>query len=97
MRPGANRNWIGGWDFPGGRKSFYPEDFAHAKELAFARRYLTTIEINSTFSHLAIRSGQRRFARSFIGDTEGKASTAIGVAIDLVVTEKARLFAAAAG
>jgi uncharacterized protein YecE (DUF72 family) len=40
---------IGGWDFPGWRKSFYPAGLPHAEELAFASRHVSTIEINSTF------------------------------------------------
>jgi len=53
---------IGGWDFPGWRKNFYPEGLAHAKELAFASRHVTTIEINSTFYRTQNPESFRRWA-----------------------------------
>lgn len=40
---------IGGWNFAPWRGSFYPADLSAAKELAFASRAVTSIEINSTF------------------------------------------------
>lgn len=40
---------IGGWDFAGWRKNFYSVGLPHAKELEFASRQVTTIEINGTF------------------------------------------------
>jgi uncharacterized protein YecE (DUF72 family) len=40
---------IGGWNFAPWRGSFYPEDLTQAKELHYASRQLTSIEINSTF------------------------------------------------
>jgi uncharacterized protein YecE (DUF72 family) len=40
---------IGGWNFAPWRGVFYPEGLAQAKELAYASRQLTSIEINSTF------------------------------------------------
>ena len=40
---------IGGWNFAPWRGSFYPKGLVQAKELHFASRALTTIEINSTF------------------------------------------------
>lgn len=40
---------IGGWTFEPWRGSFYPEALAHKKELEFASRHLTSIEINATY------------------------------------------------
>ena len=46
---GRIRVGIGGWNFAPWRGSFYPEDLVQARELHFASRALTSIEINSTF------------------------------------------------
>jgi uncharacterized protein YecE (DUF72 family) len=43
------RAGIGGWTFEPWRGSFYPKGLPHARELEFASRALTTIEINGTF------------------------------------------------
>jgi uncharacterized protein YecE (DUF72 family) len=40
---------IGGWNYAPWRGAFYPEGLAQAKELEYAARRLTSIEINSTF------------------------------------------------
>jgi uncharacterized protein YecE (DUF72 family) len=40
---------IGGWTYPPWRGSFYPDKLPQAKELEYASRQLTAIEINSTF------------------------------------------------
>jgi uncharacterized protein YecE (DUF72 family) len=40
---------IGGWNFPPWRGSFYPTGLPQARELQYASRELTSIEINSTF------------------------------------------------
>lgn len=40
---------IGGWTYPPWRGVFYPEKLPHSKELEYASRQLTAIEINSTF------------------------------------------------
>jgi uncharacterized protein YecE (DUF72 family) len=40
---------IGGWNFAPWRGSFYPKDLTQARELHYASRELTSIEINSTF------------------------------------------------
>ena len=40
---------IGGWTFEPWRNSFYPKGLSHAKELAFASRAVTAIEVNGTF------------------------------------------------
>jgi uncharacterized protein YecE (DUF72 family) len=46
---GTIRAGIGGWTFEPWRGVFYPEKLPHAKELAFASRALTSIEINGTY------------------------------------------------
>lgn len=48
-RKGRIRVGIGGWTFAPWRGSFYPAGLAHARELAYASRNLTSIEINATF------------------------------------------------
>ncbi|TWO70834.1 DUF72 domain-containing protein [Caenimonas sedimenti] len=40
---------IGGWTFEPWRNNFYPPGLAHAKELTYASRQLTAIEVNGTF------------------------------------------------
>jgi uncharacterized protein YecE (DUF72 family) len=40
---------IGGWSFEGWRGVFYPEGLAQKRELEFASRRLTSIEINATY------------------------------------------------
>ena len=40
---------IGGWTFEPWRGVFYPEGLAHTKELGFASRQVTAIEINGTY------------------------------------------------
>jgi uncharacterized protein YecE (DUF72 family) len=40
---------IGGWNFAPWRGSFYPKGLVQSKELHYASRELTSIEINSTF------------------------------------------------
>lgn len=46
---GIIRIGIGGWTFAPWRGVFYPDDLPQAKELYYASRRLTSIEINSTF------------------------------------------------
>jgi uncharacterized protein YecE (DUF72 family) len=40
---------ISGWRYPGWRGVFYPEGLAHRRELEYASRRMTTIEINGSF------------------------------------------------
>lgn len=40
---------IGGWNYEPWRETFYPKDLAKDKELEYAGKRLTTIEINATF------------------------------------------------
>jgi uncharacterized protein YecE (DUF72 family) len=46
---GVIRTGIGGWVFPPWRGVFYPADLPQKRELEFASRKLTTIEINGTY------------------------------------------------
>ena len=46
---GAIRVGIGGWTFPPWRETFYPKGLTHAKELGYASRQVTAIEINGTY------------------------------------------------
>jgi uncharacterized protein YecE (DUF72 family) len=48
-RTGTIRVGIGGWTYAPWRGVFYPKGLAHAQELAYASRHLTSIEVNSTF------------------------------------------------
>ena len=40
---------IGGWTFEPWRGVFYPKGLPHARELEFASREVTAIEVNATF------------------------------------------------
>ncbi|MFO1124893.1 MAG: DUF72 domain-containing protein [Methylocystis sp.] len=40
---------VGGWNFAPWRDSFYPGDLPHKRELEYASRKLTSIEINATY------------------------------------------------
>lgn len=46
---GRIRAGVGGWVFEPWRGTFYPEKLAQKRELEYASRQLTTIEINGTF------------------------------------------------
>jgi uncharacterized protein YecE (DUF72 family) len=48
-KAGQIRVGIGGWTFEPWRGTFYPEDLVQKRELEYASRKLTTIEINGTF------------------------------------------------
>jgi len=47
--PGAIRVGIGGWTFEPWRGTFYPEGLAQKRELEYASRQLTSIEVNGTY------------------------------------------------
>jgi uncharacterized protein YecE (DUF72 family) len=50
--PGSKGNiyvGVGGWTFAPWRGLFFPKGLAHAKELSYASRKLTAIEVNGTF------------------------------------------------
>ena len=40
---------VGGWTYKPWRESFYPSDLPKGRELEYASRKLTSIEINGTF------------------------------------------------
>jgi uncharacterized protein YecE (DUF72 family) len=48
-KTGSIRVGVGGWNFAPWRGTFYPKDLTQARELHYASRELTSIEINSTF------------------------------------------------
>jgi uncharacterized protein YecE (DUF72 family) len=49
MSEGQIRIGVGGWTYPPWRGVFYPDKLPQSKELEYASRALTAIEINSTF------------------------------------------------
>ncbi|CAM3552769.1 DUF72 domain-containing protein [Bordetella sputigena] len=49
MAAGRIRAGIGGWTFEPWRKNFYPDDLPHSRELEYASRQVTAIEINGTY------------------------------------------------
>ncbi len=49
QKKGKIRIGVGGWVFEPWRSSFYPADLPHSRELEYASRQLTSIEINSTY------------------------------------------------
>jgi uncharacterized protein YecE (DUF72 family) len=49
MRAGRIYVGIGGWTYAPWRGEFYPEGLAQKRELEFASRRLTSIEINGTY------------------------------------------------
>ncbi|MGE4245818.1 MAG: DUF72 domain-containing protein [Parvibaculaceae bacterium] len=48
-KPGKIRIGVGGWTFEPWRETFYPEKLAQKRELEFASRRLTSIEVNGTY------------------------------------------------
>jgi len=53
---------IGGWNYQPWRGTFYPKGLAQAKELEFASRALTSIEINATYHRLQKRDSFKKWA-----------------------------------
>jgi uncharacterized protein YecE (DUF72 family) len=53
---------IGGWVFKPWRGEFYPSGLPQARELEYASRQLTTIEINGTFYRTQSRASFRKWA-----------------------------------
>ncbi len=47
--PPLVRVGIGGWTFEPWRNNFYPQGLSHSKELQYASRQLTAIEVNGTY------------------------------------------------
>jgi uncharacterized protein YecE (DUF72 family) len=48
-KAGRIRVGVGGWTYEPWRKTFYPKGLPHARELEYASRQLSAIEINGTF------------------------------------------------
>jgi uncharacterized protein YecE (DUF72 family) len=48
-KPGNIRVGVGGWTFEPWRGTFYPKDLPQKRELEYAGRHLTAIEINGTY------------------------------------------------
>jgi uncharacterized protein YecE (DUF72 family) len=48
-KPGDIRVGVGGWTYEPWRQTFYPEDLPQKRELEYASRQLTAIEINGTY------------------------------------------------
>ncbi len=57
------RAGIGGWTFEPWRKSFYPSGLPHARELEYASRQLTSIEVNGTFYRTQTADTFRKWAQ----------------------------------
>jgi uncharacterized protein YecE (DUF72 family) len=53
---------IGGWTFEPWRGVFYPDKLPHAKELEYASRHLTSIEINGTYYRTQTPATFRKWA-----------------------------------
>jgi uncharacterized protein YecE (DUF72 family) len=49
MANGRIRAGMGGWTYEPWRKTFYPEGLPHSRELEYASRQVTAIEINGTY------------------------------------------------
>ena len=49
MNPAPIRIGIGGWTYEPWRGSFYPDDLVHKRELEYASRAVTAIEVNGTY------------------------------------------------
>lgn len=60
---GTIRAGIGGWTFEPWRGVFYPDKLPHARELHFASRALTSIEINGTFYRSQTPATYAKWAR----------------------------------
>ncbi|MBR0553018.1 DUF72 domain-containing protein [Stakelama marina] len=52
MSKGRIRVGIGGWTYPPWRGTFYPDDLVQKRELEYASRAVTAIEINATYHRL---------------------------------------------
>ena len=90
---GAIRIGIGGWSFAPWRGHFYPAGLAHARELEYASRQLTSIEINGTFYRhqteasfaawaKAVPEGFKFAVKAHMAATHGKDLAASGPAIE---------------
>jgi len=48
-KQGSIRVGVGGWTYEPWRKTFYPKGLSQKKELEYASRQLTAIEVNGTY------------------------------------------------
>lgn len=55
---------IGGWTYEPWRGVFYPKGLAHSRELEFASRAVTAIEINATYYRLQSASSFEKWAKA---------------------------------
>ena len=60
--PGRIHVGVGGWTFEPWRGVFYPKGLPHKKELEFASRQLTSIEINGTYYSTFKRDSWQKWA-----------------------------------
>ena len=63
VKQGDIRIGIGGWTFAPWRGVFYPSSLTQAKELSYAARQLTAIEINGTYYGSQKPESFRKWAR----------------------------------
>jgi len=63
QKPGNVYVGVGGWTYAPWRGVFYPQGLSHAKELQYASRHLTSIEINGTFYRSQSPATFRKWAR----------------------------------
>jgi uncharacterized protein YecE (DUF72 family) len=63
MTGGRTYIGIGGWTFAPWRGVFYPDSLPQAKELEYASRHLTSIEINGTFYRTQTPATFRKWAQ----------------------------------
>ena len=68
---GAIRVGIGGWTYEPWRGTFYPESLTQKRELEYASRQLTSIDINGTYygrrsPRLSPNGAMRRLPDSFL-------------------------------
>lgn len=59
---GHIRVGVGGWTYEPWRETFYPADLPKAKELAYASRQVTSIEVNGTYYRTQSPQSFRRWA-----------------------------------
>jgi uncharacterized protein YecE (DUF72 family) len=60
--PGHIRTGMGGWVFPPWRGVFYPDDLVQKRELEYASRQVTAIEINGTYYRAPDAATYRKWA-----------------------------------
>lgn len=64
MAAGAIRAGIGGWDYEPWRETFYPPKLAKTRQLEFASRQVTAIEVNATYYKLQSPAVFEKWART---------------------------------